>query len=66
MRNDGIYGADLDATATTDVAEVCRLDVIVSIWGEEWQSREPLDNLFTSLRSREPLQQLLQNQAGRQ
>lgn len=56
---------DLHAMPPAGRAQIRRGDVVVPVRHEQRQRREPLEDRVARLRSLEPLQDLLQNQAGR-
>lgn len=56
----------LNSSATARVAQCGGLDVIIAIRNQERHSGKPLENLGMRLGSREPLQQLLKNEPGRE
>jgi len=66
LGNQCIDCSNLNSYATTCVSQRGGLDVIVTIWNQERHSGKPLENLGTCLRPREALQQLLENESGRE
>lgn len=66
LRKEGVDSSYLHASTTADIAKLCRIDVILPVWHQQGQSGESLNDLFASFGTREPLQQLLQNEAGSQ
>lgn len=62
LRKKGVDRAHLNAGATTAVAQLCSVDVILPVRAEEWQGGESLDDVPARSRSGEPLKQLLQNE----
>ena len=56
----------LNSRATTGVAERCSLDVVISVRNQERYGGKPLENLGACLGPSETLQQLLENQSGRE
>ena len=55
--------ADLQPPAATIIAKVRRGDVIVSLWHDQRQSSESIQDLLSRLGAAESLQDLLENQA---
>ena len=53
----------LNTATATDVADLCRFDVVRPVWLEKGQGREAFDKLGVRLRSCEALQQFLQDQS---
>jgi|SRR5215469_2641948 len=66
LGNQRIDRPNLNSCATTRVAERCCLDVVVSVRNQERYGGKPLENLSACLGPSEALQQLLENQAGRE
>ena len=66
LGNQRIDGSHLNSCATTRVAQRGGLDVIITVRNQERHSGKPLENLGACLRSRETLQQLLENESGRE
>ena len=64
LREQGVYGADLNARATALVAQFGGPDVVLPIWIEKWQRTKSSDFFLARARPGESLQQFLQNQAG--
>ena len=60
-----IDGPELQPSSSADIPEVCRFDMIAPVWHDQWQCRKSSDDLVTCTGSRESLQQLLEDQAGR-
>ena len=56
----------LNSRATTGVAERCSLDVVISVRNQERYGGKPLENLGACLGPSETLQQLLENESGRE
>ena len=65
LRNDRIDGANLQARASTTVAQLGRFDVIASIERQKGQCCESVDDFLARPRSAETLEQLLQDKARR-
>jgi hypothetical protein len=51
----GIDRSDLHSVPAAPVPQLSRLDVIVSIWHQQWHSRKPVENLISGLWSGESL-----------
>ena len=66
LRQKSIDRSDLHALSATVVPQLRRLDVIVAIRHDERQRGKGLDDLRPVLGPDEALQELLQNEAGRQ
>jgi hypothetical protein len=66
LRQQSIDRADLQAAAAAFALQLRRVDVVTPVWHQERQGGKPVDNLLAMTRSREPLQQLLNNQPGRE
>ena len=66
LGNQRIDCSNLNACATTRVAERCSLDVVISVRNQERYGGKPLENLGACLGPSETLQQLLENQSGRE
>ena len=60
-----VDGSNLNPAAAAPVAEFGRLDVIVTVWDQQRQRRESIDNPATGARTGKALQQLLQHKPGR-
>ena len=58
----GVDGADLHAGATASIAQFRGIDVILPVWSEERQGREPADDVVARTWAGKPLQQFLQDQ----
>lgn len=63
LRQYGLDRADLQASPPTPISEFRRIDVILAVWRQKRQCREPLDDVFACARSGEPLQQLTDGNA---
>src|SRR5258706_12949097 len=61
LRNDGVDRANLEAGATTAIAQVRGIDVILSGWRQKRQGREPVNDVFARPGAGESLQQFLQD-----
>jgi hypothetical protein len=66
LSNECIDCSNLDSYATTRFSQRRSLDVIIPIRSQERHSGKPLENLGTCLRPRKTLQQLLENESGRE
>jgi hypothetical protein len=66
LRQQRIDGSNLQARAPTAVSELRGPNVIVAIRHDERHGGKPIQNLCAGFRTREALQQLLQDKAGRQ
>ena len=66
LREKRIDGADRRAGAPTSVAQFCRVNVVLSVRDDERQGGEAVEYLRPCPGPRESLQQLLQDQSGRQ
>ena len=53
--------SDLDAPSATEISEFGRFDVVLSVWHDEREGGEALDDPISRPRSPEPLKQLLQH-----
>src|SRR3954465_15662058 len=60
-----VDGSNLNPAAAAPVAEFGRLDVIVTVWDEQRQRRESIDNPGPGAGTGKALQQLLQPEPGR-
>ncbi len=58
-----INAAHPNTRLTTRISQRCSTDVIISIGLKQWQGGEAFDDLSLGLGTREPLQQLLQDNA---
>ena len=58
--------SDLDTVPAAGVAYFCSFDVVLAIWLQKREGGESLNQLGSRLRSSEPLQQFLEDQAGRE
>jgi hypothetical protein len=58
--------SDLDTVPAAGVSYFCGFDVVLAIWLQKREGGESLNQLGSRLRSSEPLQQLLEDQAGRE
>lgn len=58
--------SNLNAVLSTSIADFRSFDVVGAIGLEERQRGKPLDQLATRLRSRKALEQLLEDQPGRE
>jgi hypothetical protein len=56
--------SDLDAAAATLVSQRCSFDVIIAIRYQQGHGGKPADDLVAGLGAGEPLQELLQDEAG--
>jgi hypothetical protein len=63
LRKHGVNRADLQAGATTAIAQFCGVDMILPLRGQKRQGRETIDNVFARPRAGESLQQFLQDQS---
>lgn len=66
LRQQGIDRSNLNPRAPAAVSQLGRLDVIVSIWDDEGQSRKPIQDLRASFGTRKSLQQFLKDETGRE
>lgn len=66
LRENGVDRADLHAGSTTPISEFRSLNVIPAVRLKERKCLEPLDDDTARPRTGEPLQQFLQDHAGRQ
>ena len=66
LRDERINCPNLDSAAAARIAQRRGLDVIVPVRKQERHRGKPLEDLCTCLRSRETLQQLLENEPGSQ
>lgn len=64
LREHCVDGADLNSSLTACSPQSGRTDVVVSIWLEQRQGGEPLNDLSPCFGSRESLQKLLKHQSG--
>jgi len=56
---------DVHAAPSAAISQVRRSNVIVAIRNQEWYGRKPVQNLVAGFRTREALQKLLNDEAGR-
>jgi len=66
LRNQRIDRSSLNSCSTTRVSQRRRLDVIISVRNQERHRGKALENLAACLRPSETLQQLLENESGRE
>lgn len=66
LRQKRIDGADLHAGAPTSVAQFGGVNMVLSVRDDERQGGEAIEYLRPRPGPREPLQQLLQDQSGRE
>jgi hypothetical protein len=64
LRQQRVDGSDLDTLLTARSTQLGRLDVVVPIGNQQGKRSKVVDDLLLGPRSRETLQELLQNQAG--
>ena len=57
--------SDLHARSSAQIAKLRRGDVVFTVWLNQWQTCEALDDLVSGLRPHHALKQLLENQARR-
>ena len=62
LRKHGVDRADLQAGATTAISQLRGIDVILPVWGQKRQGREPINDVFACPRAGESLQQFLQDE----
>ena len=62
----GVDRADLKAVPSAGVSEIGGVDVVASIGNEKGQGGEAIDDRVSRSRSPEPLQEFLENEAGRE
>jgi len=65
LRQQRVDSPGLNATGSTQISQSCSGSVILTVWHDQRKGREAIDDLIAGFWSREPLQQLLDNQAGR-
>jgi hypothetical protein len=65
LRQQSINRPNLDAAASTPVAQLRGIDVVAPIGNQQWQGSKSLKYLIAIPRAAEPLQKLLQHQTGR-
>jgi hypothetical protein len=61
-----VDGSDLNAVPATRVADYGGFDVVFTVWLQESERGEPLDQLATCFGPRKALQELLQHQTRRE
>jgi len=66
LRNQRIDCSNLDSRSSTRVSQRRSLDVIISVRNQERHGGKPLENLSACLGPSETLQQLLENESGRE
>ena len=62
LRDDGVDRADLQAGATTAIAQLRGVDMIQSVRSQERQRRKPVNDVFSRTRAGKSLQQFLQDE----
>ena len=63
LRDHGIHGAELHHGATTSIAQIRGIDVILPVRSQERQGAKPFNDFVTCPGSAKPLQQFLQDQS---
>jgi hypothetical protein len=66
LREERIDRADLKTAAAALVAKFCGGNVVFSLWHDERQRSEPVEDLCSRLGAAEPLEKFLKNQSGRE
>jgi len=56
--------ADLHPCTTASIAQICSVDVILPVRGEERHGRKPVDDVLTRARAGKSLKQFLQDETG--
>jgi hypothetical protein len=64
FRKQSIDGSDLNSGTATIIPQLRCANVIVTVWDQQRYCGKSLQNLVTAFWPREPLQELLKNQAG--
>ena len=64
LREQGVYGADLNAGSAAGISDSCGANVVISVRLNERESGKALNDLRLRLRCGEALQQFLQDQAS--
>lgn len=60
----GVHGADLNASAPADITKFSRADMVVAIRDEQRQCAESINDVLAGARAAKSLKELLQHEAG--
>ena len=66
LREQDIDRPDLQSLSPARRVQARRVNVILPVGDKKWQAREVRDDCLAALRPANPLQQLLENDAGRE
>ena len=64
LGNHGVNGAYLQPSPTTSIAQICSIDVILPVRGQERQGAKPVNDVLTCPRAGKSLQQFLQDETA--
>lgn len=62
--NRSVNRTELHPGTTTSIAQICSVDMILAVRGEERQGRKPVDDVLARTRAGKSLKQFLQDETG--